>query len=196
MVNLEKKSIRNTILEIRNYLKSEEVDKLSGEIMSNLIKIPIFEKSKKIMVYLSFKNEVDTFKLISFCQKKGKDIIVPFTIEKDKRIVPSLIKDIDKELVKSKFGYLQPSPEHLKPIDDKEIDLIIVPGVAFDRLGYRIGFGGGYYDRFLSKLKHKVTTIGLAYDFQIISRVPAEEFDIPLDYIVTEKRIIVGQITS
>ena len=74
-------------------------------------------------------------------------------------------------------------------MDPSEVDLIIVPGVAFDKCGYRIGYGGGYYDRFLSNLDH-VTKISLAFNMQLIDKIPTDHFDIPVNYIITEKEII------
>lgn len=190
MIKDEKKRLREEMISIRNNMKPSEVYTLSSKIISTLVDMPEYKCSRNIMLYLSFKNEVDTFKLISYSQKYGKNVIVPFTIKERKEIIPTILKDVDSELTESYYGYLEPKKEYLRPIDKSQIDLIIVPGVVFDKHCYRIGFGGGYYDRFLSDIYTKVTTIGIAYDFQIKDKIPTEEFDIPLDYVITEKRII------
>ena len=88
------------------------------------------------------------------------------------------------------MGIMEPDPLLCKPLDPSLIDLIIVPGVAFDSMGGRIGYGKGYYDRFLPQLRADVPKLGLAYDFQVLPRVPQDEFDIRMDAIVTEKGIL------
>lgn len=191
MDNFSKDTIRREMTLLRNQLAKEEVDSLSRKIISTLIKLPEFKKSEKIMLYLSFGNEVDTFKLIELCKKENKKIIVPYCKKEGRQIIPTEIEDINNDLIRSKFGYLEPKKEVLKPVNPEEIDLIILPGIAFDRRCYRISYGGGYYDRFLGKLDFAVPTIGLAYDFQIVDIAPIEPHDIPVDYVITEKRIVV-----
>ncbi|WIV12298.1 5-formyltetrahydrofolate cyclo-ligase [Proteiniborus sp. MB09-C3] len=191
MNNFRKEDIRKEMISLRNKLTKEQVDSLSKKIISTLIKLPIFKNSRNIMLYLSFGNEVDTFKLIEFCREQGKRIIVPFCINEGRRLVPTEIRDMDKDLVRSSFGYLEPKKELVKPVGTEEIDLIILPSLAFDRRCYRVSYGGGYYDRFLKKLNFTIPTIGLAYDFQLMDLIPSEEHDVPVDYIVTDKRIVV-----
>lgn len=191
MKELEKIQIRESILDIRDNMSESEVDELSEKIISTLVKLPIFKKSSNIMLYLSFNNEVDSFRLIDYCKQHNKKVIIPFCIKNGTKIVPTEIKDVEKDLVRSSFGYMHPKRDIVKPVDIESIDLIIVPGISFDKRCYRIGFGAGYYDRFLGKLNFKIPTVGLAYDFQIITSVPTEYYDIPLDYVVTEKRIII-----
>lgn len=191
MRNYRKNEIRQEIINIRKQMSQEEVNTLSQKIISTLTKLPIFKESKTIMLYLSFDNEVDTFKLIDLCKDLGKKITVPYCINEGKRIIPTEIKNVESDLVESSFGYLEPKAELVKPVSTNEIDLIIVPGLAFDKGCYRVGFGAGYYDRFLSKLCFTIPTIGLAYDYQILEYIPTEEHDMPLDYVVTDKRIII-----
>jgi len=187
----EKIEIRNKNLELRDKMSEDEVNSFSEKIISTLKKLPAFKKSNNIMLYLSFNNEVDTFRLIEYCFKHGKKVIVPFCLKEGTRIIPTEIKDVNQDLVRSSFGYMEPKGEIVKPFDKDLIDLIVIPGISFDLRCFRIGFGAGYYDRFLGKLDHKIPTVGLAYDFQIIDSVPNEYFDVPLDYVITEKRIIV-----
>ncbi|EOD01747.1 5-formyltetrahydrofolate cyclo-ligase [Caldisalinibacter kiritimatiensis] len=190
MITVQKEKLRKEILNIRNNMKKSEVEGLSEKIISRLVNMDIFKESKNVMIYLSFKNEVDTYKLLSHCKRLKKNVIVPFTVKEKKEIIPTLLKDQEKELVKSYYGYMEPSKEYLRPVNKEDIDIVIVPGVVFDERCCRIGFGGGYYDRFFSDVKDKVIKVGIAYEFQIVERVPVEEFDVPLDYVITEKRII------
>jgi len=191
MENFSKDTIRREMILLRNQMTKDEVDSLSQKIISTLVKLPVYKNSKKVMLYLSFGNEVDTFKLIELCKKENKKIIVSFCKKEGCQIVPTEIENIDNDLVRSKFGYLEPKKELVKPVKPEEIDLIILPGIAFDRRCYRISYGGGYYDRFLAELNFTVPTIGLVYDFQIVDIVPLEPHDMPVDYVITEKRILV-----
>ena len=104
-------------------------------------------------------------------------------------IKPSLLKSF-KELEPGFFNILTPKKEFQRFIDPQEIDLVIVPGVAFKKDGYRVGYGGGYYDRFLSKIPD-VPTIAIAFSLQMVDDLPSDSFDIPVDYIYTEESIIV-----
>ena len=98
-----------------------------------------------------------------------------------------MIIDFDSLIPSGRFGILEPI--ELAKITYKSIDMVLVPGVIFDKNGYRLGYGLGYYDRFLNKLP-KAVKVGLCFDFQVMDKVPREEHDIPVDYIVTDKEII------
>jgi 5-formyltetrahydrofolate cyclo-ligase len=91
------------------------------------------------------------------------------------------------------YGIKEPMEEYVRPTSSEQLDLIIVPAVAYDRRGYRIGYGGGYYDRFLSSLDKDIVTIGIAFDIQIVGEVPVQPFDIPVDMVITESGIIKGE---
>lgn len=192
MAILDKKRIRRKILSERKQLTKEQVENMSEKIINKLKKIPIYKTSKTVMVYLSFGNEVDSEEIIKDCLESGKRVLLPFCDNTDMSMTPTEIKSLDIDLVEDNIGYIQPNKETLSPVDLSEIDLIIVPGISFDRKGYRIGFGAGYYDRFLGRVNFEIPTIGLAYDFQIIdSLIEMEDYDIPVDYVMTEDRIIV-----
>ncbi|RKD31323.1 5-formyltetrahydrofolate cyclo-ligase [Thermohalobacter berrensis] len=187
----EKAKLRKEMLKRRSSMSKKQVQTLSDKIIATLTKFPIFTDGKNIMTYLSFNNEINTFNLIKHCMENNKRVIVPYCEERNIRIIPSEIKDMSKELVKNKFGFYEPKHDYLRPFNHNNIDMIIVPGLAFDKRCYRIGFGKGYYDRFLSRIKPEIPTIGLAYSFQIVDRILEEDFDVPLDYVITEKKIIV-----
>lgn len=192
MAILDKENIRRKILKQRGRMTQEEASILSEKIIEKLKKIPVYKTSKTIMLYLSFGNEVDSTKIIEDCFKDGKRVVMPYCRKSDMSITPTEIKDIEMDLSENDMGYKQPKKDSLSPVDPSEIDLIIVPGIAFDRKGYRVGFGAGYYDRFLGKLNFELPTIGLAYDFQIIdSFIKMEDYDIPVDYVMTDQRIII-----
>lgn len=191
MENLWKKSVRKRMFDKRNEMNLSQVQELSRKIVNTLTKVPIFKQSNNIMLYLSFNNEVDSYELIEYCLGNKKCVIVPYCNKEGKQIIPAKIENFEKQLVKNDYGFLESKLEYIKPEPIDSIDLIIIPGLAFDKRCYRIGYGTGYYDRFLGKVNSKIPTIGLVFDYQIIDSAEVDEFDIPLDYVITERRIIV-----
>lgn len=185
-----KEAIRKELLKARREMNEDDVTKFSHDIFLQLINSQVFKESKNIMIYLSFNNEVDTYKLMKYCLNSGKRVIVPYCIKEERKIIPSEVKNPDTELKLNSIGYKEPDIESLREVKVEDIDLVIVPGVVFDESGNRIGFGGGYYDRFLKRLKSTTMTIAICYDYQIIDRVPVDEFDIPVKSIITNKRVI------
>lgn len=185
---MEKKKIREEILELKGKLGENDLKYYSDTIINKVYDSNFFKDAHTIMTYISFENEVDTHEFIKNSIKMGKEIVVPITIAQTKELKVSKLMNFN-ELEIGFYNILTPKKEFIRFIDPKEIDLIIVPGVAFDRKGYRIGYGGGYYDRFLSQLD-EVDKISLAFQLQVIEEVPKEYFDIPVDFIFTENEII------
>ncbi len=176
----------------RDDMKSEEVISFSKSIIDRIIEMPQFIQSEFIMAYVNFGNEVITIDLINQCFAMGKKVYVPSIIKtygNKKEIVASKISDLSN-LVKGEYGIYGPSLQSLKAIDPKDLDFIVVPGVVFDIYKNRIGFGKGYYDRFLVQTSLKCYKIGLAFESQICESIPTDKHDYPLNAIATEKRII------
>jgi 5-formyltetrahydrofolate cyclo-ligase len=121
---------------------------------------------------------------------RNKVVFVPKAVSETRKLIPSLLLDYDKDLKPGAYNIPEPQDSSLRPYDPETIDLLIVPGVAFDLSGNRLGYGGGYYDRFFELLKPKTPLVSLVFDMQICEKVPVEEWDRPVDVIVTEKRII------
>jgi 5-formyltetrahydrofolate cyclo-ligase len=120
---------------------------------------------------------------------KEKNIIVPY-VEKDNPILQlSELKDFN-DLEPRTLGILEPKDDCIRKFDIQNVDLVIVPGLVFDKNGHRIGYGHGYYDRFLQKLKKNIKKIGFAFELQLIDKIPEEKYDVPVDIIVAEKRIL------
>lgn len=181
--------IRKKVLEVRNKLADEEVTRLSESILLNLRKNSFFNDSAHIMVYLDFKHEVRTDSIINYCLEHNKNVYIPICIPETYELCISRITDM-KELKSGHFGIREPMTEYIRLADSRLIDLVLVPGVAFDSSGNRIGFGAGYYDRFMKRLKPGAVKAALAYSFQVVDMVPSDEYDIPADYIVTERGTI------
>ena len=181
---MEKKIIREEILKKRSQLSKEEHKEKSRELIDKLTNSCYYNNAKTIMTFISFSDEVDTHEFIKQAIKDGKTVTVPVTFPKTKELKPSIVKDFN-ELEPGYYNILTPKKEYIRYIEPKEIDLVIVPSVAYDREGYRVGYGGGYYDRFLAPLE--VNTIGISFDMQLIDRAPRDQYDIAVEYICTEK---------
>jgi len=180
----EKEKIRRRILKLRDALSTKEREEKSRQIKGELFALFDFKAAKTIFFYAAKGNEVETKGMIEESLSSGKKVGLP--IVKGKEIFFSQIFNYGK-LLPSTFGILEPEEEH--PISLDRVDLIIVPGIVFDRQGNRIGFGRGFYDRFLKKVP-RVFKIGLAFEIQIVEKIPQASNDIPVDKIITERRII------
>lgn len=185
----QKKQIRSTILNKRNSLSSQEIIEAEGLIIDNLLKLEQFIKSKNVFCYLSFKSEVPTPNIIKYCRQNEKNVYIPICNNDNKEMLISLY-DKDTELISSSYGTKEASPKTIRISDRNILDIALMPGAVFDSKGYRIGYGGGYYDKFFSHTKKQIYKLALAYSFQIIDEVPKDKYDIPVDCIVTEKGII------
>ncbi len=163
--------------------------RLSLMIKQRLFSLEEFKLSGTVMSYVSTGDEVSTDKIISSCLAGGKKVAVPSMRGGAGGIVPSLITDPQKELSPGLFGIMEPAPEYVKPVPLDEIDIVIVPGAAFDPSGARLGLGGGYYDRLLKKLP-RPAVIALAFDFQVLDSLPVQAHDVAADKIVTESSVI------
>jgi len=187
---LNKNLLRRKILTLRRAQSFLEIEEKSKEIERNLFLFPLFNKAKVVLFYLALKDEVQTREMIKKSLREEKTVLIPFANFKEREILPSELKDYDKELIRGKWNILKPAKDFYRPFSLNLINLIIVPGIAFDRKGNRIGFGKGFYDRFLRKISPEVNLISLAFELQLVEDIPAQSYDIPMDYIITEKGII------
>jgi len=187
----DKKSLRIKVLNIRENISKEEKYLKDNIILEKLFESNLYKDSKNIFVYVSFRDEINTIKLIEKAFLDNKNVYVPKVYNSNKTMKAIKIDSLDN-LEKNKMGILEPKNDNLS-IDKNNIDLIIVPGAVFDEDFNRIGYGGGYYDRYLEEISYKNNKIALAYDFQIISKIEAEDHDIKMDYIITDKRILINK---
>ncbi|KPU26707.1 5-formyltetrahydrofolate cyclo-ligase [Caloranaerobacter sp. TR13] len=187
---MDKNELRKKILNKRKELSNKDIVNLSNKIIDLLINTTLYKNANYIMAYIDFRNEVKTEKLIKKSLEIGKKIIIPISLTESKELLLSELKDYDNELTTGAYGILEPKKEFIRKVSPQILDLIIVPGVVFDKRGYRIGYGGGYYDKFLLNISKSVPKVALAFDFQIVEKINQEKHDIPVDYIITEKSIV------
>jgi len=187
---LSKVNIRKCILNKRHLCDSETSLKWNNSIFTKLVSSVFYKKSTVIFISVSFEDEVDTHQIINRAISDGKIICVPRIQSKTTGIEIFKINSL-LELRLGYYGILEPL-EMCSEVDSKNIDLIIMPGVAFDRHGGRVGYGAGFYDIFLNKMNRKVDKIALAYKFQVLDEVPMNELDVTIDGIITEEEIILA----
>jgi len=190
----DKREIRKRIMTLRNAMTPEEIEAKSGEIVRRLKELREIRESSTLMVYLSFGSEVLTDDLIRWGWAEGKRIVVPFCHPESRVLTPCLIGGF-AELETGHYGIREPKSEWLRPVPREEIDAVLIPAVAFDRQGRRVGYGGGYYDRFLPEIP-RAARIGAAFACQIVAEILPDPHDVPADRIVTEDELIVAGIIS
>lgn len=183
-----KDEIRKAMIEKRIRMDPKDALSFSRIIQGRIMSIPPFSESRVIMAYMHIRNEVMTDLIIKATLDAGKVLCMPRVVSAE-AMEAAPIADPMNDLEISPFGIPEPRA-NISSVDPACIDLIIVPGVAFDRSGYRIGFGKGYYDRFLRLLRSDCLKISPAYHFQLHEHVPHEAKDFPVDMIVTETETI------
>lgn len=142
---------------------------------------------ERVMLYMPFRGELDTIPLIRWLLEQGGEVALPLTDKHSRALTPALVTSRES-LQPAAYGILEPSLASCEIVEPRSLQAVIVPGAAFDRKGYRIGYGGGYYDRFLPRLSPTCFTIGYGYDWQLVDAVPADPWDKQLKYVVTDQR--------
>ncbi len=189
-VNLIKDILRREILAKRGAMTKAEVDSKSESIHKQLFMVKYFQEASTIMAYVDFRNEVTTEAIITQALALGKRVCIPVCSKEGCLITPSEVRHFPQDLQCGTWGILEPKPDCMRPVDPSEIDLVLVPGVAFDYRGNRLGYGAGYYDRFLQKTNPQAIFIALAFQLQVVDNAFPAPHDIPLHYILTEEKLI------
>lgn len=174
---MDKKALRRQISALKRELTEELICFASHKLTRQFLAHPLYLQAKSIYAYLSYNQEVRTEMLISAALEDGKRVAVPKVFGEEMRF---LWIDEDSPIAVGYKGI--PEPVEGEIADDPDA-LVLMPGLAFDPFGRRMGYGGGFYDRFLAKEPHP--TIALCYDFQLLDALPTEEHDIPVDAVLT-----------
>lgn len=184
-------ALRQEMLARRDQLPAQERQEKSRALAARLGGLPCYVKAETILFFVSFRSEIDTFLLIRQALAHGVRVAVPLIVAKDKELKIFAITNLDGDLVPGYKGILEPDPLRCPELDPATLDLVIVPGSVFDRLGGRMGYGGGYYDRFLANRSPQAVRVGICFDLQLVDKVPMAGHDQYLDYVVTESQIAV-----
>lgn len=182
-------ALRKEKLAARDGLALDLRAEKSRMIRENVVRLEAVALAKHVMLYVSFRSEVETMPLFEMFRRQDIATSVPLTLVNEKRLLSYRIADPYKDLRPGYCGIAEPDAGRLSPVDPSGIDVVLVPGVVFDGFGGRLGYGGGYYDRFLTNDAPRALRIGLAFEIQVIDRVPVLAHDVKVHYLVTEKMI-------
>ncbi len=186
----QKKTIRKSIIDKRNNLSSDYISSSSEKITTALLNLDTFRNAKTIMCYVSFGTEVDTKGIIEECFKRGKSILIPIimrNIDGTSFMEASEILNLKEDLTPGNMNILEPKESSIRIRDPKTIDLIVIPGLSFDKIGNRLGYGAGYYDYYLKRVRTDCYQVAITFSYQLVDQIPIEEHDIPIPHIITER---------
>ncbi len=179
-----KSTLRKELIEKRKKITDREVK--DGKITAFVTSLEKYKAADKLLVYVNLDGEINTEPLINSALDSGKIVAVPYCEDKHGKMSFYIINSLS-QLTVGTFGVREPDINFNKRLEDFENSIIIVPGVSFNRDGHRLGYGGGYYDRFLENFGG--TSIGLCYDEMICNTIPLEEHDIAVNFLITDKSI-------
>ncbi len=181
----EKSEIRDANKAARAKMNSKAVSQKSHAAEESFLKSEIYKNSNCIMLYMPLGNEVDTAEIIKDAFRDGKHLVFPVTDKSTGEITPHYAAE-DTLFKRGAFSVFEPCATQVAEL--KQIDAVIVPGIAFDRLGNRVGFGKGCYDRLLQRTS--AVKIGLCYEFQVCDEIAADPYDVKMDFLITESGMI------
>ena len=184
---LDKKKTRQRVLQQRRAFSATEKTPAEQRMLKFLQSWDVFRQAKTIHIFISKTDEPDTSPIIESAWESGKTVAVPCVVPESFELFHSQLKSFE-DLSSGALGVLEPSPEGRIAMNPESFDLVIIPGVAFDRQGGRLGYGKGYYDRFLEQTG--AFRLALAFNFQVLEKVPTEKHDVPMNGILTESGII------
>ena len=186
----KKQETRNEISTFFNSLSNDVLEANTRIIENRLFEFANFLESKIIMLYVNAANEVATDNIIKRAYEFNKIVVLPAFDTAKSTMKLMKVDNPDKDLISGPRGILEPNPAKCKPVPLDSIDIAIVPGIAMDEKGGRIGSGDGYYDRIIPDLPLTTRKVGLVFEGQLIPQVPMESHDKHVDIIITEKRVI------
>ena len=189
-VKARKSEIRRSTVARRDALSKKQRAEKSAAIMKRLFEFANFLESKIVLFYLSHKSEVDTEPMIHKALALEKIIALPLIDGEKREIIPLKIDNLDRDTQPGYRGIREPISRRCKQIPVQQVNLAIIPGIAFDERGGRIGYGTGFYDRFIPNLDITTRKVALAFECQIVPQIPMEPHDRYTDIIITERRIV------
>jgi 5-formyltetrahydrofolate cyclo-ligase len=181
----EKAALRARLRAARAEIPSSERADAAGRVAERLLSLDAVRGARTLLVFYAFGSEVGTRDLMARLLEEGRRVLLPYMDAEG--IAAAEVRSGDA-LVETTYGPKEPSRR--VAVDPTEIDVVVVPGLAFDREGYRVGYGGGAYDRYLTRLRSNATKVGIVFHVQVVERVPRGPGDQPVDLVVTEREVI------
>ncbi|WP_088035749.1 5-formyltetrahydrofolate cyclo-ligase [Evansella clarkii] len=184
---MDKSQWRKEIKKVMNELSQAEMKEQSKTVQEKLFTSELWKKADVVGTTISVGNELDTCSIIKQAWEENKRIAAPKCFPENRQLIFYEFSSFE-DLEESFYGLKEPIPSKTLKITPEEMELLLVPGLVFDEEGYRIGYGGGYYDRFLEG--RDIKTCSLCYDFQLVRKLPHDSFDIPVNYIISPVKAI------
>jgi len=185
---MDKMQLRQQFRKMLFDMDPEDLKKRSRQACKNLVDTEEFANAGSVMVFLSLPNEIDTCELILTAWQKGKVVAAPKVSWQQRHMIPVEINTLDTGFSTDVAGLR--NPVRGTPVPFSDIDLVVTPGLGFDKFGNRLGRGGSYYDRFFSNENVKTIKCALAFQEQFVDEIPVTDDDVPVDMLVTDERVI------
>ncbi len=182
-----KKELRTRLRSILAVIPPESLQQQSRSAAEIIFQQPEYQKAEYMMIYLSHGREADTTPIVLQAWRDRKRILAPQVSWESRQMIPVEINNLDEDLGRNQLGFREPIKG--MPIPVELIDLVIVPGLAFDPFGNRLGRGRGLYDRFLARKRFTGKACGLALEAQVVESIPAREHDVKVNMLVTDQQV-------
>ena len=192
LIRDRKQYIRRSIRAVRRGMSEAERLAHSRRVWERVAALPCYQHARVVLAYMAFDHEVLTDGLMQQTMASGKQLVLPMVLGDRQDMALYVIEDLGCDVAPGYRCILEPQPQRTRAVAPETLELALIPGVAFDLRVGRLGFGVWFYDRLLSRLPQGIPTVGLAFDFQVIPRLPFQPHDMLLEAIVTEHRIIWG----
>lgn len=190
-IQSRKQALRQRIIALRDAAGALERAQWSQHILRRLTGMAAYRQAQTVLGFLNFGSEWLSGEWVRHALAKGKHVLLPRVNKASRHLALYEIRDADDDVAPGAYGIREPLIECCKPFDALgEIDLILLPGVAFDRTGGRLGYGGGFFDRLLSRLPHQPHLVAGAFELQVVEQIPQEPTDHRVDILVTENETI------
>lgn len=188
-----KTALRAAQVSRRDGLTAEQRAAATAAIVARVRSLPAWQRARGVLSYMAFGSELDLDALHRDLQQQGRLLVAPRVPAQGRALELRQVVDLTQDLAPSRWGIPEPLPERCPLVDPAQIDLVLVPGVAFDRTGNRLGYGAGFYDRLFQRLPPSALRLACVQDALLVDRVPAEPHDAPVDLLVTESMALVCQ---
>ncbi|MEY4267708.1 MAG: hypothetical protein RIS90_2243 [Pseudomonadota bacterium] len=188
-----KTALRAAQVARRDGLKPELRVAATATIVARVRRLPAWQRARGVLSYMAFGSELDLDELHRELLQQGRLLVAPRVPAQGRALELRQLVDLSQDLAPSRWGIPEPLPERCPLVDPAQIDLVLVPGVAFDRTGNRLGYGAGLYDRLGQRLPPSALRLACVQDALLVDRVPAEPHDAPVDLLVTESMALVCQ---
>jgi 5-formyltetrahydrofolate cyclo-ligase len=190
-IQARKQALRQRIIAARDNLTPSLRAHLSQQIVRQVCGLKTYQSARTVLGYLNFGSELHSELWVQQALRDGKQVLLPRVNKASKRLALFEVSDLSRDVAPGLWGIREPIIEQCKPFDALgQLDFILLPGVAFDSEGGRLGYGGGFYDKLLASLPHRPTLVAGAFELQVITEIPQESTDHRIDWLVTENELI------